>query len=462
MPILRHGNHHSLASASKVAVIADARDYFAALAQAAARARRSIDMVAWDLNTRVRLIRDERAGNSEGRPTFGELMQDLVRRNPDLHVRILCWKPAFVYLFERQSLADAVRALRHPRIHLRFDDTHPFGACHHQKIVVIDDSVAFSGGLDPSRDRWDSPKHRPNDRRRENPDGERYRPFHDVQMAVEGDVARALGDLVRERWYRATGERLEPVPRDGESRWPPLLPPDFSGVPVAISRTEPAYAGRTEIREVERLFLDSFEEARRLVYLEAQYFTSSRIATALCERLRNEHGPEVVLVLSQHHGNLKEDASMGVLRYQALDQLKRADRHGRLRCVYPLVPGIGDSFVNVHSKVSIIDDRFLRVGSANLSNRSLGLDTECDLAVESDEREVRDRIARVRRRLVGEHLGLAPEEVGRLEEEHGGSLAAVIDARKGFPRRLEPLPLESPGSLGKLLGKFADPPGPLF
>ena len=51
----------------------------------------------------------------------------------------------------------------------------------------------------------------------------------------------------------------------------------------------------------------------------------------------------------------------------------------------------------VHSKVMIIDDRFLRVGSANLNNRSMGADTECDLAFEATSEAHRKYIARLRR-----------------------------------------------------------------
>ncbi len=48
----------------------------------------------------------------------------------------------------------------------------------------------------------------------------------------------------------------------------------------------------------------------------------------------------------------------------------------------------------VHSKVMIVDDGFLRVGSANLNNRSMGADTECDLAFEASCDEHREFIAR--------------------------------------------------------------------
>ena len=52
----------------------------------------------------------------------------------------------------------------------------------------------------------------------------------------------------------------------------------------------------------------------------------------------------------------------------------------------------------VHSKVMIVDDTLLRVGSANLNNRSMGTDTECDLALEArNDGRARRRFARCAR-----------------------------------------------------------------
>ena len=60
----------------------------------------------------------------------------------------------------------------------------------------------------------------------------------------------------------------------------------MTDVDVVIARTEPAYAGRPEVREVEALYLDSIAAAQRHIYIESQYFTSRRIAAALGDRLQ--------------------------------------------------------------------------------------------------------------------------------------------------------------------------------
>src|SRR5690606_33180018 len=166
----------------------------------------------------------------------------------------------------------------------RLDRAGPPGACHHQKVVIIDDAVAFCGGGDISTDRWDSAEHLDGDPRRCQPSGLIPAPRHEVMSVMDGAAARALGDLARERWFRATGERTVPF-EAGEDPWPDDVTPDLFDVPVGIARTEPAWAGRSAVRENEALHLDAIRRARRLIYLENQYFTSPRIAAALAERL---------------------------------------------------------------------------------------------------------------------------------------------------------------------------------
>ena len=100
------------------------------------------------------------------------------------------------------------------------DGHHPVGASQHQKIVVVDDTVAFVGGFDLSKWRWDTPAHRPRDNRRIDPDGKPYPPFHDIQMAVDGPVARTLGRLARKRWLRASREK--PIDREDLEKETPL------------------------------------------------------------------------------------------------------------------------------------------------------------------------------------------------------------------------------------------------
>jgi phosphatidylserine/phosphatidylglycerophosphate/cardiolipin synthase-like enzyme len=281
-------------------------------------------------------------------------------------------------------------------------------------------------------------------------------------IVVDGDAAAALGDLARERWHRATGERLAPGPAPAD-RWPRGLAPDFEDVEVAIARTAAPFDGRPGVREVEALYLDSIRAARRTIYLENQYLTSPRIADALAARLAEPDGPEVVIVTPHAYRHWHEQATMGALRARVLERVRAADRFGRLRVCYPVVPDLGDGAIKVHSKLAVIDEWFLRVGSANLANRSMALDSECDVAVEAENDERRRRAIRdVRDRLLAEHLGVAVATVAAVVAETGSLVAAIDRLAKG-PRHLEPLDDVPPAWLARLLAPqvFADPVHPL-
>ena len=237
-----------------------------------------------------------------------------------------------------------------------------------------------------------------------------------MQAVVDGAAARALGDLVRERWRRAGGSDA-PSPlrrRPAHDPWPASCPVDVADVDVAIARTAPPYAGAPAVDELRHLHLDAIAAARRSIFLENQYFTSNVIADALAAHLQAPQGPDVVLVSHRTECGWLEESTMGVLRARLHRRLVAADPHRRFRAYCPELPGLGPgTCLNVHSKVMVVDDDLLTVGSCNLSNRSLGFDTECNLAIEArGQLRLRAAIARLRDRLLGEHLDVAPERVG--------------------------------------------------
>jgi phospholipase D1/2 len=200
------------------------------------------------------------------------------------------------------------------------------------------------------------------------------------------------------------------------------------------------------VREIERLHLEAIRSARASIYVENQYFSAESIAAALCARLAEPDGPEVVLVLPSACSGFLEERTMGARRAVLLERLREADRFGRFRAYAPQVPGA--ERVNVHAKLMIVDDALARIGSANLANRSLGLDRECDLALEAEGRsDVSLAIARLRTRLVSEHLGVAPERFDAACREHGGSLIRAIEALRHGPRTLAPLEPKSEASV---------------
>ncbi len=444
----------------RAAVLVDTAAYFEAFIRACEKAERSILIVGWDLDSRVELRPASASGSI---PTvLGEFLGALVRRRPGLQVHVLGWDYSLLFAMEREFMPSLGFGWRTPpAVHFALDDHHPFGASHHQKVAVVDDAVAFAGGIDLCSNRWDTPAHAPGDPGRVTPDGDPYGPFHDVQMVVDGETAAALGELVRERWRRSgRGAVSAPAAPSGDP-WPDGVAPDFTDVEVGIARTEPAYDGRPAVAEVSALTEDLIAGARRWLYVENQYLTSRIVRDLLCARLGEEDPPEMLVVAPRIASGWLERTTMGALRARLVTRLRECDRRGRLRVCCPKVPALGTQCLNVHAKVMVVDDRVLRVGSANLSNRSMGLDTECDLVIEArDEREAA-AIAAVRWRLMGEHLGADPSSLAESARELG-SLFAVVDRHRG-ERTLEELEVDPSEALEEVVanGKLVDPDGPI-
>ncbi len=462
-------NCATVAHAHRAAVLVDAEAYYAALMEAAYQARHSIIIIGWDFDTRTRLTyEDDHRGWP---PLLGDFLNWLAQRRRELHVHILDWDYPLVFGTDRELRPIyGLGWTPHRRVHLHYDNTHPVGGSHHQKIVVIDDALAFAGGLDLTCRRWDTCAHEAGDHRRTAGD-KPYPPFHDVMAAVDGEAAAALANVARERWLRATGRAIAPV-RRAHDPWPATLEPLLHEVDVAVARTVPQANGAAEVREVEALYVDMIAAARDYIYIENQYFTSDAVGSALAKRLAAPDPPQIVLVTRLLSHGWLEEYTMHVLRTRLIDMLREADRHGRFEVYYPHVDGLDDgTCIDCHSKVIIIDDAWLRIGSANLSNRSMGFDTECDLAFAAHDEASAKAIRHVRDTLLAEHLGVPLEETSRAMADapslHDGIRALQRGSRT--LRVLEELPEwsaavvdlagvadpEKPVSLDELIGEFA-------
>jgi len=426
--------------AHRLSFLVDGAAYFTAVRQALRQARHSFFILGWDIDSRMLLVPE---GANDGYPEpLGDFLNAVVARRRGLRGCILSWDFAMLYAFEREWLPVYKLDWRtHRRLTFRLDARHPMGASHHQKVVVIDDAVAFVGGFDLAQRRWDTSSHAPDEPMRRDSDGKRYGPFHDVQALVDGDVARALGDLCRDRWRRAGCRNAPPaVDAPDHDPWPSDVAVDIADAEVAIARTEPAYQGSQGVAEVRQLHLDALAAARDRIFMENQYFSSNAIGSALAERLREPRGPEAVLVSPRTESGWLEETTMGVLRARLYRRLVSADAHKRFRMYCPQLAGLADhACLNVHSKVMVVDDELLTMGSANLSNRSLGFDTECNLAIEArGDPRLRVAIGALRDRLLGEHLGVAPERVKDALGAHG-SLIRAVESLRGNSRTLTPL-----------------------
>ena len=424
--LFRRGeNCCAVASAARAAFLVDGEAYFDAFVRAAERAERSIMILAWDFDSRT-VLRYDRDGKP--RETLGEFLNALCERKPKLRVRILDWDFPIVYGTDREySPIFGLPWKPHRHIEFRFDDTHPLAGSHHQKVVVIDDKLAFAGGLDITNKRWDCPDHAPGDKRRTWAE-KCYPPFHDVMIAVDGEAAVELASIARGRWEAATHShrRWKPVRTSGDP-WPEGLEPDMRDVHLSIACTEPPGANTPGIHHVETLYLDMIARARRYIYIENQYFTSEKIGLALEARLREEDPPEIVVVTRRLSHGWLEEVTMHTLRTRLVRQLREVDAHGRFRAWYPHIEGLEEgTCIDLHSKVMIVDDEWLRIGSSNISNRSMGVDTECDVTIEArGDAAKRAQIRAFRDRLLAEHAGAPVAKLAPLIESMGSIAAAV-------------------------------------
>lgn len=464
-PVLRPGrNVWRQEEAGRAAVLVDGGSYFGALRAAMLQAKETIHIAGWDLDSRMKLVGTSGTAEDGLPETLAAFLSALVARNPRLRIRLLLWDYSVMFAFERELAPIYSFLWATPRqIELCLDDALPIGASHHQKIVVIDDRIAFSGGLDLTGRRWDTRAHMPDDPRRLDAAGAAYEPFHDVQMAVDGAAAAALGRLFRARWKRAACERLPVVRhRIRTDRWPKGLEPDFRAVDIGIARTLPPYDGETDVREVEALFSDMVDVAERHLYVENQFLTCERFTARLIARIRERPELEALLVTPRDYHGWFENQAMGAGRARMLARLAEAGLMGRVRMVFPEVEADGaTAAVMVHSKVMIVDDHLLRIGSANLCNRSMGFDSECDLVIEASDDKERAGIAAVRNRMLGEHVGLEADAVAEIIARTGSLLAVLGEATSG--RRLLDVPRSAPSDLPlPSIDALADPLEPIY
>jgi phosphatidylserine/phosphatidylglycerophosphate/cardiolipin synthase-like enzyme len=271
-------------------------------------------------------------------------------------------------------------------------------------------------------------------------------------MALEGDVAQALGDLARKRWVLAGGTPIAKPDKCGDP-WPEELDPMFQEVDVAISRTRAAHADRPQVREIEALFVDQIQRAKRFIYAENQYFASRRIAQAVVERLADADCPEFVLVNPATGRGWLDEEAMSPARTQLLEMIQKADRTGRFRIYTPVTEGGEDIYV--HAKITIIDDQVLRVGSANMNNRSMGLDSECDVTIDAAlnaNGSTTAIIPEIMYDLLAEHLAVEPSAIAARMSECG-SLIQTIEAFQTEGRSLRPLDLRDTNRLERALAE---------
>jgi phosphatidylserine/phosphatidylglycerophosphate/cardiolipin synthase-like enzyme len=362
---------------NKVEVLIDGSAYLPRLADEIAAAESHVHLLGWCFSPELHMTREEEP------VVLRNLLSDAARR---IDVRLLVWEGAPFPVF-RPTKWDVQSYLkifiRGTKIQAETDSCVRLKYSHHEKVVVIDDRVAFVGGIDltlDGGDPFDTPKHPSHGRLG----------WHDAAVRIEGPAVTDVANHFRLRW-RGPGEERLPEPARQKPR---------GDVELQIARTIPERVFVTLPQgdfSVFESYTRALRSAERFVYLENQFLWSPEIVAILVDRLRDPPSEDfrVVAVLPARPKD-GADVSRG-----AVSALIDADSgHERfLACTLYARTGPLRDLVYVHSKIGIVDDRWLTIGSANLNERSMFNDSEVNV-VTLDERLARG----TRLRLWEEHL----------------------------------------------------------
>jgi phospholipase D1/2 len=423
-------NCWQVGSVRQTGLLVDGSDYYRAFYHAAQAAERYILISGWQFDSGTALVRGVEAEQAQGKIHLLDFLNELCERKPTLYIYMLAWDYSMIYSLDREWFQDwHFNQNTNERLKFCYDSGESFDACHHQKFVVIDGSLGFVGGLDLCASRWDERDHRPDNPLRVNSNGIAYRTFHDLQSYHVGPVVERLAELFKQRWQTVCGEQLHLAQPEREPRrlaFDASLP--LATPRVAISRTEVSHS-RTNakpILEIRQLFIDAIDAAERLIYIENQYCSSEALSDALVERMRQHRRRrlQIVMLIAKDADGLLEQLSISIVQSQIISRLREvaaATGHA-FGIYYPASIAADGSEVPtyIHSKLLSVDDRFLSIGSANMNNRSMGYDTELNVAWDDVPGSALSRSIRAARvNLLAEHTGLGSEAFDQLGAADG-------------------------------------------
>lgn len=372
----------------RVEPFVDGSEALPRIAEAIRSARSHVHLAGWHFDPSFEL--------EEGGPVLRDVLAEAAER---VDVRVLAWAGAPLPLFHpnrREVRRACERLVRGTAISMALDARERPFHCHHEKLVVVDDEIAFVGGIDLTAlagDRLDSSDHP-----RRGGLG-----WHDTAARLGGPIVSDVARHFLIRWNAVAGEELpEPSEPNGSAA--------LAGVEAQFVRTVPERL-YDPVREGEWSILESYlralRSAARFVYLESQFLWSPEITFALADKLRRPPSDDfrVIAVLPARPNNGADDSRGQVGLLIDADKASGDDTTRFLACTL-YQPGPGGDLVYVHSKAAIVDDTWLTIGSANLNEHSLFNDTEANVVVR-DPALARE----VRLRLWHEHLERPREEI---------------------------------------------------
>ncbi len=426
-----------------MSVLIDCANFYRALQDSISKAKTSIFILGWEIDSGTHLLRGSEERESKIPSKIVDLLANKAKENPALQVYLVRWDASVAFPYDRELMPEGAWTLNTPaNVSIFVDNMIPLGGSHHQKIILIDDELVFTGGMDIARERWDERHHDPEDILRTDFRGP-YRPYHDVQVVMDGPITQVFSQIVRWRWSRVSGYEAWPAPETKEETnsedkteklgspvacWPSDFPPQARDILCAVARTLPEFKDEPKIQEVQSMYLAIIQNAQEFIYIENQFLTCLEIARALNQRLKEKSGLRIILISSYDPQGFLEQEGLWAERIQFRSDLTQGISNSRFLFVCTgMTDRFGkDNYKRIHSKVFIVDDHHLVVASSNLNNRSMALDTECDVIFQSDDTAGQSFIAQTRNDLLGEHCGRNPQEVAQFLAQ-GRELSELLE-----------------------------------
>lgn len=313
-----------LVSGNTITPLANGDEAYPAMLEAIRGARRSVSLTTYIFDRDAVGLR------------FVDALADATRRG--VAVRVLVDAVG-----ARYSLPTIVRTLKRRGVPVeRFNPTlfPPWRLTYsnlrnHRKILVVDGRLGFTGGMNIRHGHCvaESPRH----------------PVLDLHFRIEGPVVAHMQHTFAEDWAFVRGERLA-----GEAWFPPVTRP---GDVIARGITD---GPDLDMDKLKWSLLAALACARRRVRIATPYFLPETELIAAFTTTR-QRGVEVEIVLSERNNQLLAKWASDAL----LHELVRAG------CTIWKTLGPFD-----HSKVLVVDDSWVLVGSTNLDPRSLRLNFE--------------------------------------------------------------------------------------
>ncbi len=461
-----------VAEAEHATLLIDCANFYSAIHDAISKAKHSIFILGWEIDSQTRLLRGDKEKESKIPSVIIELLDWKAKQNPEIQIYLCRWDASVVFVTDRDLMPEFVWANNTPEnVHVCLDGNVPMGGSHHQKIILIDDELVFTGGMDIARQRWDTREHNIVEPERNDVLGA-YAPYHDVQIMMDGPVTKDLAELVRERWSKAVNYEPPAIREVNRANlkstvpsWPERFPVNLKKINCAISRTIPRLDNQEKVQEIYQMYFDLINKAEEFIYIENQFLSSVEIAIALNKRLIEKPKLKILLVSSYEPQGLFERESFWAGRIDFKKIIEKNVERERVRVTYPQIKDANGSKAckRIHSKIFIVDNKFMTVASSNLNNRSMILDTECDVTFAAVTEEQATQLTYFRNDLLSEHTGRTIEQTSKIFETNF-TLDDLMNssARNGYALHEVNDSQFTDQSLKVVIDRVADPQVPLM